>query len=71
VENLSYLLAPGQGGLHENGRRTYGHSLIAGPWGEVLAEHAQSGEGIAGATIDLDGLRGLRARFPALEHRRL
>jgi nitrilase len=71
VENLCYLLAPGQGGLHDNGRRTYGHSLIAGPWGELLAEHAENGEGIACATIDLPALHRLRARFPAVGHRRL
>ncbi len=71
VENLCYLLAPGQGGLHENDRRTYGHSLIAGPWGDVLAEHADSGEGIACAKIDLPALHRLRARFPAAQHRRL
>jgi nitrilase len=71
VENLCYLLAPGQGGLHDNGRRTYGHSLIAGPWGEVLAEHAEIGEGVACAEIDLAVLHGLRACFPAVQHRRL
>ena len=71
VENLCYLLAPGQGGLHDNGRRTYGHSLIAGPWGEVLADHADSGEGIACAQIDLAAMDRLRARFPALQRRRL
>jgi deaminated glutathione amidase len=71
VENLCYLLAPGQGGLHDNGRRTYGHSLIAGPWGEMLAERTDSGEGIACAGIDLTALHRLRARFPAVRHRRL
>ena len=71
VENLCYLLAPGQGGLHDNGRRTYGHSLIAGPWGEVLADHADTGEGIACAQLDLAAMDRLRARFPALQHRRL
>ncbi len=71
VENLCYLLAPGQGGLHDNDRRTYGHSLIAGPWGDVLAEHADSGQGIASADIDLAALQRLRTRFPAVQHRRL
>jgi nitrilase len=71
VENLCYLLAPGQGGLHDNGRRTYGHSLIVGPWGEVLAEHTDSGEGVACARIDREEQRRLRQRFPAVEHRRL
>jgi nitrilase len=71
VENLSYVLAPGQGGLHDNGRRTYGHSLIAGPWGEVLAECTQNGEGVACASVDLAALHSVRTRFPALQHRRL
>ena len=71
VENLCYLLAPGQGGLHENSRSTYGHSLIAGPWGEVLMERTASGEGIACAGIDLTSLHGVRSRFPAVQHRRL
>lgn len=71
VENLCYLLAPGQGGQHDNGRRTYGHSLIAGPWGEVLAEHTDTGEGVACAQIDLAAMDRLRARFPALQHRKL
>lgn len=71
VENLCYLVAPGQGGLHDNGRRTYGHSLIASPWGEVLAERIQMGEGTACATIDLAAMERVRERFPALQHRRL
>jgi deaminated glutathione amidase len=71
VENLSYLLAPGQGGVHDNNRRTYGHSLIVGPWGEVLAEHDGIGEGIVFAHVNLDAMHRTRARFPALQHRRL
>ncbi|HEY0675273.1 MAG TPA: carbon-nitrogen hydrolase family protein [Immundisolibacter sp.] len=71
VENLCYLVAPGQGGLHDNGRRTYGHSLIASPWGEVLAERIEMGEGTVCATIDLAAMERVRERFPALQHRRL
>ena len=71
VENLCYLIAPGQGGLHDNGRRTYGHSLIAGPWGEVLAECTENGEGVACASVDLAALHEVRTRFPAGQHRRL
>lgn len=71
VENLCYLLAPGQGGLHDNGRRTYGHSLIVGPWGELLAEQTEAGEGVACARLDLDAQAQLRTRFPAIQHRRL
>ncbi|GAB4350671.1 MAG: carbon-nitrogen hydrolase family protein [Immundisolibacter sp.] len=71
VENLCHLLAPGQGGRHANGRRTYGHSLIASPWGEVLAECAGAEPGIACAEIDTAAQHELRRRFPALKHRRL
>ena len=38
IENGAFMIAPAQGGLHANGRRTYGHSLIVGPWGDILAE---------------------------------
>lgn len=71
VENLCHLLAPGQGGRHASGRRTFGHSLIASPWGEVLAECAGAEPGIACVRIDPDALRNIRSRFPALTHRRL
>lgn len=70
IENLAYVVAAAQGGEHPGGRRTYGHSLIAGPWGEVLAE-AGSGPGVVTATLDVDYLQRLRAQFPALSHRRL
>jgi deaminated glutathione amidase len=52
VENQCYVLAPAQGGSHENGRRTWGHSMIVGPWGEVLAERADEGEGVVIAELD-------------------
>ena len=70
VENQCYVLAPAQGGLHENGRRTWGHSMIVGPWGEVLACHAE-GEGVAIADLDASRLAEVRQQLPALEHRRL
>lgn len=70
IENLAYVVAAAQGGEHPGGRRTYGHSLIAGPWGEVLAE-AGTGPGVVTATLDADYLRRLRAQFPVLSHRRL
>jgi predicted amidohydrolase len=68
VENLAYVLAPAQGGLHENGRRTWGHSLLADPWGTVLAEHAE-GEAVVLGTLDAARLASCRAQLPALEHR--
>jgi nitrilase len=70
VENQCYVLAPAQGGRHENGRRTWGHSLVAGPWGEVLAERAE-GEAVVLATLDRAHLARVRQQLPALAHRRL
>jgi len=70
VENLAYVIAPNQGGLHPNGRQTFGHSLIADPWGSVLAE-LELESGIALAKIDLNALHARRAAFPALQHRRI
>jgi predicted amidohydrolase len=68
VENLAYVLAPAQGGLHANGRRTWGHSLLADPWGSVLAEQAD-GEAVVLGTLDAARLAQCRAQLPALEHR--
>ncbi|GMV45610.1 MAG: hydrolase [Pseudomonadota bacterium] len=70
VENQCYVLAPAQGGAHENGRRTWGHSLVADPWGEVLACRAE-GEGVVLAEIDRARLDEVRRQLPALAHRRL
>ena len=70
IENLCYVVAPAQGGLHANGRRTHGHSMVVGPWGEVLAEHAE-GEGVVVADIDTDRLAKVRQSLPALDNRRL
>ena len=70
IENLAYVLASAQGGVHENSRRTWGHSLIVGPWGEILAQHAQ-GSGVAVAEVDKGTLQLARTRLPALDHRAL
>jgi nitrilase len=70
VDNLAFVIGAGQGGLHPGGKRTFGHSLIVDPWGEVLACHAQ-GEGVAVATLDLAQQAKIRQRLPALQHRRL
>ena len=68
VENQAYVLAPAQGGHHQNGRDTYGHSLIIDPWGEVLAVLA-SGPGVISADIDLAEIARVRKSLPALTHR--
>jgi nitrilase len=69
VENQCYVIAAAQGGLHSTGRRTWGHSLIVDPWGEVLALLPE-GEGVVMADIDTDRLADVRQRLPALTHRR-
>jgi len=68
VENQCYVLAPAQGGTHENGRRTWGHSLIVDPWGEVLACQDE-GPGVVVAEVDADRLAQVRMQLPALRHR--
>jgi nitrilase len=70
VENQCYVIAPAQGGPHENGRRTWGHSMIVGPWGEVLACR-EEGEGVVLAELDSARLAEVRQQLPALQHRRL
>jgi predicted amidohydrolase len=69
IETGSFVLAAAQGGRHESGRETYGHSLIVSPWGEVVAE-AGTEPGIVIADIDLAQADLARARIPALVHDR-
>lgn len=69
IENQAYVIAPAQGGLHRNGRRTHGHTMIVDPWGNVRGERVE-GEGVVFASVDPDEIRRVRASLPALEHRR-
>lgn len=69
VENGCFVLAPAQGGLHANGRKTYGHSLIVSPWGEILADGGTE-PGIITADADLAEIGAVRARLPSLRHDR-
>ena len=68
VENLAYVLAPAQGGVHANGRHTWGHSMLIDPWGEVLAQRAQ-GAGVVLGELQAQRLQQVRTQLPALEHR--
>ncbi|HET9693604.1 MAG TPA: carbon-nitrogen hydrolase family protein [Steroidobacteraceae bacterium] len=70
VENLCYLVAAAQSGLHENGRETHGDSMVVEPWGRVVARLPR-GTGVITAELDLARQRRLRQDFPAVDHRRL
>jgi nitrilase len=70
IENQCYVLAAAQGGLHANGRRTYGHTVLIDPWGVVLAERDEGPGAIVG-DIDPERIAQVRRELPALSHRRL
>jgi deaminated glutathione amidase len=67
IENLCYVLAANQGGQHESGRATYGHSMIIEPWGKILTQ-AKTGRGVVAADIDLKALEHVRKTFPCVDH---
>jgi len=69
IENGCFVIAPAQGGTHANGRKTYGHSLIVGPWGEIIAEGGID-PSVVSAVIDLEQVAEARARLPSLTHDR-
>jgi deaminated glutathione amidase len=69
IENGCFVLAAAQGGTHENGRETFGHSLAIDPWGRVLAEGGVE-PAVVLADIDLAAIAGARARIPSLQHGR-
>ena len=70
IENLAWLAAPAQGGHHANGRRTWGQTLVANPWGKIVAQLAE-GEGVVVADLDWELMQEVRQQLPALQHRRL
>ena len=70
IENLAFVAAAAQGGVHPSGRRTWGQSMVVDPWGIVLAEQAQ-GQGVVLAELDPKTLAQHRAQLPALQHRLL
>ena len=67
IENLAYVIAPAQGGLHENTRRTWGHSMAVGPWGQILGQREQDA-GVVMAEVARSTLEAERSRLPALDH---
>ncbi len=70
IENQAFLVAPAQGGTHATGRRTYGHTMVVDPWGEILASRDE-GEAVVLADLDFARIKDVRARLPALKNRRL
>ncbi len=70
IENQCYVLAAAQGGRHPNGRRTWGHSMLVDPWGEVDAVLAE-GEGVVAGAIERALIDDVRRSLPALGHRKL
>lgn len=71
IENLAYVVAAAQGGLHANGRETHGNSMIVDPWGNILARRTENGSGVVTASIDSERQHRLRSTFPVLDHCRL
>lgn len=67
IETGCYIIAPAQGGKHQDGRETFGHSLIIDPWGEILAE-AGTEPGVISATLDLARVDEVRGKIPSLRH---
>lgn len=70
IENLAFVAAAAQGGVHPNGRHTWGQSIAIDPWGQVLAEKAQE-PGVVLADLDANTLAERRSQLPALQHRLL
>jgi predicted amidohydrolase len=70
IENQCYVLAAAQGGQHENGRRTWGHSMLIDPWGKIV-DVLDEGEGIVGGILDMALMQRIRESLPALKHQKL
>ncbi len=69
IENQAFVIAPAQGGMHENGRQTWGHSMVIDSWGHVLGASPDQGAGLACAELDWQALQERRKQLPALAHR--
>jgi deaminated glutathione amidase len=71
IETGSFVIAAAQGGVHADGRETFGHSLIIDPWGRIVAEKPDAEPGVIAADLDLAMVAEARARIPNLKHRRM
>ncbi len=70
IENGAFMISAAQGGVHEDGRETFGHSLIVNPWGDVIAENEGEEPGVLIADIDLEDVMKVRQRIPNLVNQR-
>jgi len=70
IETGAFILAPAQGGAHEDGRKTWGRSTVVGPWGEIVGKLDHDDPGVLFATLDLSAVARARAAVPALTHDR-
>jgi len=70
IEAGLFVVAAAQVGHHQDGRNTFGHSLVVDPWGEVLLDMGEEGQGVGFADVDLKRISDVRSRIPALNHRR-
>jgi nitrilase len=69
IENLAFVAAAAQAGLHDNQRQTWGHSMVIDPWGQLLAQLSEQRAGMVVADMDFAYLAACRGRLPALQHR--
>lgn len=70
IENGAFVISAAQGGVHEDGRETYGHSIIVDPWGRVIAEADHDEPGVIVATLSLDEVKAARSKIPNLKNAR-
>ncbi len=68
IDSFCYIIGASQGGIHSSGRKTYGHSLIVNPWGEITQEYDRVGEGIVYSHINLEYLHKIRQSIPTIKH---
>ena len=70
IENGAFVIAAAQAGLHEDGRETFGHSMVIDPWGKILMSAGGTGEAIVLADIDINAVKAARAKIPNLKNGR-
>jgi predicted amidohydrolase len=70
IENGAFVISAAQGGVHEDGRETYGHSIIVNPWGRIIAEADNDEPGVIVATLSLDEVKAARSKIPNLRNAR-